>query len=410
MGNGTMMAATSIIQVLLIEDNIAEARLLQEILKGSRIKEFRLSHVKRLRDALTLLAQEPFNVVLLDLSLPDSQGLDSLISLVKIVPQLPIVVLTNTNDDELAMAAVRQGAQDYLVKRHVNLDLLVHSICYAIERKQVAEELREMNERLENRVEERTTELMKAKELNQLKTEFVSMLSHDFRNPLNTILLSAGLLEDSSDKLTKEQQLSYFQMIRSAIKDMDQLLTEVLIIGRADAGRLRCHLVPLDLEELCQRIVNSLRLSLSGQHELIFSCHGDLKDGLWDENLLRHILNNLLGNAIKYSPHGGKIRFDLSREEDQVIFRIQDQGIGIPESEQERLFKPFFRGNNVENIAGTGLGLAIVQRCVETHRGQVEVSSQMGVGTTFTVTLPILRDDNEDDFSVTSFPNNLSIN
>ncbi|WP_013322233.1 hybrid sensor histidine kinase/response regulator [Gloeothece verrucosa] len=391
------MVLTSTVNVLLIEDNLAEARLLQEILKGSHLKQFNLCHVKRLREGLEKIRSEPFDIILLDLTLPDSQGLESLNPLVQIAPHVPIVVLTNTNDDHLALEAVRRGAQDYLVKRHVTLEILVRSLCYAIERKQVAQQLEQMNEKLQMRVEERTAELTKAKEINQLKTEFVSMLSHDFRNPLNTILLSAGLLEDCRDRLSQEQQLNYFQMIRSAIKDMDQLLTEVLIIGRADAGRLKFNPVPLNLKEFCANILQAFRLNISEAHQLIFKADGNFNDGLWDDNLLRHILNNLLGNALKYSPNGGIIRLDLIEGKGQVIFTVQDQGIGIPPEAIEGLFKPFFRATNVDNIAGTGLGLAIVQRCVETHGGYVEVKSQVGVGTTFMVTLPIIRDDFLDD-------------
>ena len=177
----------SSVKILLIEDNLAEARLLQEVLKGSTFKHFSWVHVKRLREALKQLNQEYFDVILLDLSLPDSQGLESLTPLINQAPSLPIVVLTNTNDDELAIEAVRQGAQDYLVKRQLSKELLVRSLSYAIERKQALEELKVVNETLEIQVQEQTAELVKAKKLNQLKSEFVSMLSHDFRNPLNTI-------------------------------------------------------------------------------------------------------------------------------------------------------------------------------------------------------------------------------
>ena len=153
------------IHVLLVEDNAAEARLLQEVLKGTRHQRFALVHVKRLNEAIAYLQDQPAQVALLDLTLPDSTGLDSLDTLIREQPSLPIVVLTNTNDEDLAVQAVRHGAQDYLMKRHVNQDLLVRSLCYAIERKQAAEALREANEVLEHRVQERTAELKTANAL-----------------------------------------------------------------------------------------------------------------------------------------------------------------------------------------------------------------------------------------------------
>jgi signal transduction histidine kinase len=373
------------IQVLLIEDNSAEARLLQEILKGDRSREFHLCHVKRLAEAVDRLRQDDFDVILLDLTLPDSQGLDSLDPLLEISPDLPIVVLTNTNDDRLALEAVRRGAQDYLIKREVTLELLSRSLCYAIERKQTEEALRA-------RVLESKTQLKKEREINQQKNEFVSMLSHDFRNPLNKILLSAGLLEESRDRLTKEQQVNYFRMIRSAIKDMDQLLTEVLLLGRADSGRLSVQFDEVDLLEFCRQIADSLSIKTENRSPLLFSIEGQLERGLWDVNLIKHALTNLIENAIKYSPLATPVEFRVKVESDRVIFHVEDRGIGIPESDRVHLFQPFYRGENVEGIPGTGLGLAIVTRCVEAHQGEIAVESQEGKGTIVTVTLPILTE------------------
>ncbi len=384
----------STIKILLIEDSLAEARFLQELLKQAKFKQFSLVHVKRLGEALDRLKTDCFDVdvVLLDLTLPDSQGLASLAPLLSYAPSLPIVVLTSMNDDELALEAVRQGAQDFLVKRQVNYEMLVRSICYAIERKQVSEALRTVNQVLEVQVQQRTDELLKAKEINQLKSEFVSMLSHDFRSPLTTIMLATGLLQNNDHQLSKEKKLNNFGLIRSAINDMARLLDEVLLICQADAGKLKCKHAPLALEGFCRKLVEEAQLSMRQKDlTLIFNCHGELGDSLWDESLLRHILVNLLTNAIKYSPVGSTVWFELIGQEKTVTFRIQDQGIGIPQEDQKQLFEPFYRANNVETIAGTGLGLTIVKKCVETHGGEISLESQEGVGTTFTVTLPLVK-------------------
>jgi signal transduction histidine kinase len=386
-----MMMPASSLKILLIEDSLPEARLLQEILKENKSRQFSLVHVKRLREALDRLHQDYFDVILLDLTLPDSQGLESLAPLIDRAPSIPIVVLTNMNDDELAIEAVRRGAQDFLVKRHVSVEVLVRSLYYAIERKQISEALREVNQALEVRVRERTDELHKVQELNQFKSEFVSMLSHDFRNPLNTIILSTGLLQENGHRLTKEKKLTYFQLIRSAIKDMAQLLDEVLLIGKADSGKLQWEPAPMRLEPLCRQLVEAFQLGTGEKHQLVFAIRGEVGEGLWDESLLRHILSNLLANAIKYSPEGGMVRFDLIGRETTVIFRVQDWGIGIPPEDQQHLFNPFHRASNVASIPGTGLGLAIVKCCVEAHRGEISVDSEVGVGTTFTVTLPLMQ-------------------
>ncbi len=390
------MIASSI-KILLIEDNLAEARLLQEFLKQAQSHEFTLLNVKRLGEALSLLSNCneiscDFDVILLDLTLPDSEGLTSLAPLMSQAPTVPIVVLTNTNDDKLALEAVRKGAQDYLVKRQVNVEVLIRALRYAIERKQTLESLRAVNHALEIRVEERTAELVKAQEINQFKSEFVSMLSHDIRNPLNTILLAAGLLQNSGEKLSQEKKLTHYKLIRSAIKNMSQLLDEVSLLGKADSGRLEREFTLLDLQDLCWQIVEEAQLiAADKQMTIVFTTTGKPTEALSDENLLRHILGNLLSNAIKYSHLDSIVYFELRFKDQTVVFKIKDEGIGIPLEDQKQLFQSFYRANNVGSIPGTGLGLAIVKKCLEAHGGDITVNSEVGVGTTFTVTLPLIK-------------------
>ena len=387
----------SSVNILLIEDNLADARFLREVLKQPKFQNFSLFHVKRLKEALNILGEcqkksPPFDVILLDLTLPDSQELDSLKPLMECVSNLPIVVLTNNNDDKLAIEAVRQGAQDYLVKRQVNDESLLRSLIYAIERKQTLESLRNLNQTLKDRVEECTVELGKAKELNQFKSDFVSMLSHDIRNPLNTILLTAGLLQNSDEKLSKQKKLNHFQMIRSAVKNMALLLDEASFIGKADTGKMKCQISPLDLQKLCNEIINGIQISAQYKNIHIESTIPEINFEIFsDENLLRHILDNLLTNAIKYSLPGDKVNFELMITDQSIIFSIQDWGIGIPPQEQKQLFQTFYRASNVGIIPGTGLGLAIVAKCVDALNGEIILNSEVDFGSMFTVRLPLIK-------------------
>jgi signal transduction histidine kinase len=141
--------------------------------------------------------------------------------------------------------------------------------------------------------------------------------------------------------------------------------------------------------QFCHELVEELQLSSQEKHRISFTFLGSYREACLDEKLLRQILTNLLSNALKYSPDGGKIYFELAFAQDTVTFRIQDEGIGIPLKDQAQLFEVFYRSSNVGTISGTGLGLAIVKRCVDVHQGQISVESNVGVGTTFIVTLPL---------------------
>lgn len=239
------------------------------------------------------------------------------------------------------------------------------------ERKQAQEELRQALER--------------EKELGELKSRFITMTSHEFRTPLTAILGSTELLRHYSHTWTDNKKLLYFNRIQANVQHMIQLLEDVLLLGKAEAGKLKFEPKKLDLVQLCRTLVAELEHLPGTEHTLVFTEQCKFTNVYMDEQLLRHILGNLLSNAIKYSPIGSTVRFALICQDDTAIFQIQDQGIGIPQEDQQHLFESFYRASNVSNIAGTGLGLAIVKKAVDLHGGDITVDSQVGVGTTFTV-------------------------
>jgi PAS domain S-box-containing protein len=237
--------------------------------------------------------------------------------------------------------------------------------------------------------EEMRKALAQEKELNELKSRFVSMASHEFRTPLSAILSSADLLEYYVREGAVEKQLEHIQRIQTSCVNMTELLNDILIIGRVEAGKLDFKPSSLDLAELCGNLLEELQLIIDSKHKLTFASQDEYIPACMDEKLLRHILTNLLSNAIKYSPKGGNIQLKLFCQDGAGVFQIQDEGIGIPKEDQPRLFESFHRAKNVGTIPGTGLGLAIVKRSVDLHGGQIAIASEVGVGTTVTVTLPL---------------------
>jgi signal transduction histidine kinase len=248
--------------------------------------------------------------------------------------------------------------------------------------------IRDITERKRVEVEIQNA-LQKEKELSDFKSHFVSMVSHEFRNPLTAILVSTELLERYKQQATEERKSTYVHRIEAAAKQMTHLLEDVLVIGKAETGKLEFNPEPLDIEEFCRDLVEEIQLSTRAEYAIAFLCQGQFPEACMDKNLLRHILTNLLSNAIKYSPQGCTVNFELTEQNGEAIFLIQDQGIGISLEDQQRLFESFYRGKNVGKILGTGLGLTIVKNAVDLHGGQITVISELGVGTTFKVRLPL---------------------
>jgi PAS domain S-box-containing protein len=231
--------------------------------------------------------------------------------------------------------------------------------------------------------------LVQQQELNELKSRFVSMISHEFRTPLSTILSSTQLLERYWDTFTEEKRRKHFPKIETAVSRMTALLDDVLFIGRTDTNKLIFSPIPIDIYNFCTEVIEEVSMSGYGTDRVQFTFEGNSTDVVVDEKLLRHIIVNLLSNAHKYSPKTSSIVFSVVSHSEKIIFTITDYGIGIPPEDQERLFEVFHRATNVGNVQGTGLGLSIVKRSVDIHGGTISVNSTIGIGTTFIVTIPV---------------------
>jgi len=246
--------------------------------------------------------------------------------------------------------------------------------------------LRDITER--KQAEETQLALEAEKELRRLQLRFFSMASHEFRTPLSTIIGSAQLLKSCALVGAEEKRFRNIDRIEVAAKKLTQLLDALLTINRAETGKLDFNPNQIDLEKLCIELVEELQEKHGSKYQITFVSQGQYPRCYLDEKLLRYILSNLLSNAIKYSPEGGNIHLFVTCGQLETVFQIQDEGIGIHPEDQQHLFELFHRGKNVENLAGTGLGLSVVKKCLDLQGGTISVESEVGVGTTVTVTIP----------------------
>ena len=235
--------------------------------------------------------------------------------------------------------------------------------------------------------------LEREKELSQLKSNFVSMVSHEFRTPLGIIQSSSELLRDFYQKMKPEERAEQLESIARNTRRMAGMMEEILILSRLDAGKLDCHPVSMDFPAFCRRVVDEILSATLRRCPIKLSVSSSLPAAAADERILSHIFTNLLSNAVKYSEAGAIVRFSIRRKGPDAVCAISDDGIGISEEDQARLFTAFHRGANVGNRSGTGLGLVLVKRCVELHHGHVQVRSALGQGTTVAIKLPVFAGD-----------------
>jgi len=231
-------------------------------------------------------------------------------------------------------------------------------------------------------------ELEVQREVSQLKTNFVSMVSHEFRTPLSLIISSTEILRDYLPRLSEEKRQRQFEVIVDATQRMKELIEEVLLLGKVESGLAECQPRLVDVKAICDKVASEVAAAHQQQNPIDVCGSAELAFAKLDQNLMEIILSNLLSNAVKYSRPGIPVRLHYRKEGTTAVFDVADGGIGIPSFEQSEVFKPFRRGSNVGKVPGTGLGLTIVRKCVQQHGGRIDFVSNVGEGTTFTVWLP----------------------
>jgi signal transduction histidine kinase len=372
-------SATRTLHILLIEDNPGDARLTQLLLEEASDFSFDLVHVTSFEQGMAALAGGGFDIALVDLSLGDSHGLETVRRMHQRVPLMPMIVLSGLEDETMAMATLQEGAQDYLVKGQGDGNLIKRSIRYAMERKRVEAQLIETKN--------------SAEAASRAKTDFLANMSHELRTPLNAIIgFSEILKQEPLGPLGHPSYRDYVRDVYESGVHLLRIINDILDLSKIEVGKLTLSETPVDPREAiesCMRIVRER--ADNGGIALIAEVAPDLPTLNADERMVKQVLLNLLSNAIKFTPSGGSVRIVArTDDEDGLVIEVADTGIGIAATDIERALQPFEQIDSSlhRKYQGTGLGLPLARSMCELHGGRFVIESAVGKGTTVTVRFP----------------------
>ncbi|MBI1183411.1 response regulator [bacterium] len=359
------------IKLLHIEDNEVDAVLLKEMLRTDGSATYTTVWCPTFEKALETLKNQQFDVIILDLTLPDIAQLEGLKQLLEHSNKNCIVILSSTDDCSLSRQAVQLGAEDFIVKKDLNQQLLSRSIAFAISRRQTKIAL---------------SQAVKTKD------RFFSILAHDLRGPINSLVGVLEILETDFDQFNGKAMRSMLTKLHGNASNVSKLLNNLLDWSRLQAGNMPFKPEPILVADLFYRVINLFEeTALQKKIDLEVTCPKNLK-ALADKNMLESVIRNLVSNALKFSHINGTVYIACqSADEASIALTVRDEGIGIPDKMMKQLFDLGSK-NNRPGTAGelsAGLGLILVKDFVERNKGTVNVYSKVDHGTTFTITLPV---------------------
>jgi len=339
---------------------------------------FELTHVLRLSEALVFLAKGGVDIVLLDMGLPDGHGLETVRRAHAVAPEVPLIVLTGLDDEGLAAEAMKEGAQDYLIKGQIENRALPRALRHSIERQRMQTE----------------TDLIRTHQM-QFKDEFLSHVSHELRSPLTAIHQFVTILLDGLAGDLKVDQRQYLEIVLRNIKQLDSMINDLLEVTRVQAGKLVIELQCTSVSDAIVFVVNTLQGAAQAKGITLYP---DIEDGLplvcADPTRIRQILIVLVDNAIKFTPANGTVKVKarvFEEDADLLVLEVSDTGSGIRPDMTERIFERLFQAPDMAwaGRKGLGLGLYICKELVMHQGGQIWAESEPGQGAVFSFTLPV---------------------
>ena len=378
--------------IMVVEDEIGTRITLCGILEDTG---YRVIGLEKGADALEIIRTSPFDVVITDIRLPDVDGIEILELAKEINPEVAVIMMTGYASVETAIDAVNQGAYAYFVKP-VNPDEIKTTIANALkhqrlslENKKLVDDLQRSNKLLF----EANEELKKA---TQAKSEFLAHMSHDLRTPLNVIIGFSELMMDEVPGKIKKEQRQCLNDILDSSQQLLSLINDILDLSKIESGKMELRLTDFDISHLIESLRSALVPRLTQRKQ---SFDVKVEEGLppvyADTDRITQVLINLLSNATKFTPDGGKLKIEAVRKGDWCQVSVIDNGTGIEKEDQERIFEPFCQLDNplTKGKGGTGLGLAIARQIIERHGGRIWVESEYGKGSQFVFTMPLVTSD-----------------
>jgi signal transduction histidine kinase len=373
------------INVLLVEDNPGDAFLLEEMLEDIPDFSFFVKKAETLKESLKTLEKEDFDIVLLDLGLPDSEHLDGLKAVLKLDKQIPVVVITGLNDNHVGRKAVELGAQSYMIKGEFSANSISQTIFHSIDRTKILKKMRKH----ENELKEKNKLL---EEANYAQNLLISIISHDLRGPLNSITSLLEIINSEFDSIDEHSKKRYLKSILSSSKSTRDLMENLLEWAQIQSKRHKVEPENVAVSELMEEGIYPL-LSIANEKDIDLNINKSENIEVFaDKKMITTVIRNLVSNAIKFTPRSGQVDVFADTKIGEVVLFVKDTGVGMEKKTINSLFdmERTASTRGTEDEPGTGFGLILCKEFVEKNKGALHIDSELGKGTTIQFTLPVL--------------------